>query len=404
MNRLSRGLRFSAADVVKNSSRKAANVLSQRFSQIRVALVHDWLTGMRGGERVLEAICHLFPHADLFTLIHLPGRVSPRIERMAIRTSVLGRIPGAARHFRLLLPVFPYIIGRFDLSGYDLIVSISHAVAKGATYDARPLHVCYLLAPMRYMWAGYDDYFAPERASPVLRAAARVLRPFLQRWDRRTAQRVHRFFAVSRYVQEQARRYYGRSATVVYPPVDLARFSPLGPKQNYYLLAGALTPNKRPGQAVAAFARLGLPLKVAGSGPEEKRCRRLAGTNVAFLGEVSDAAMATLYRGAKALIFPGCDDFGLVPVEAQASGTPVIALAAGGALESVTPATGLLYTDPTVEGLAAAVELFEESPHRFDPDACVANAARFGAERFKRELLAQIGRAWRESGRPCPIP
>ena len=254
------------------------------------------------------------------------------------------------------------------------------------------------------MWESYGEYFAPERASPVLRAAARVLRPFLQRWDRRTAQQVYRFFAVSRYVQGQAQRYYGRSATVVYPPVDLARFSPLGPKDDYYLLAGALTPNKRPDQAVAAFARLGLPLKVAGSGPGEKRCRRLAGPNVEILGEVSDETMAALYRGAKALIFPGCDDFGLVPVEAQASGTPVIALAAGGALESVTPETGLLYTDPTVEGLAAAVELFEQSPHRFDPNACVANAARFGVERFKRELLAQIDRAWADSGRPRGAP
>ena len=385
-------------------SRKAENILSHWLSQFRVALVHDWLTGMRGGERVLEAICDLFPHADLYTLIHHPGRVSPRIEKMAIRTSVLGRIPGAARHYRLLLPLFPYLIGRFDLSAYDLIVSVSHAVAKGVKHGARPLHVCYLLTPMRYIWASYGDYFAPQRASPVLRTAARVLRPFLQRWDRRTAQQVDHFIAVSRYVQSQAERVYGRAATVVYPPVDLARVSPLGPKANYYLLAGALTPNKRPDQAVAAFTQLGLPLKVAGSGPGEKRCRRMAGANIEFLGTVSDETMAALYRGAKALIFPGCDDFGLVPVEAQASGTPVIALAAGGALESVTPETGLLYTDPTVEGLAAAVELFERSPLRFDPRACVANAARFGAERFKRELLEQIDRAWADSGRPRRVP
>ncbi len=371
-------------------------------AQLRVALVHDWLTGMRGGERVLESVCELFPHADLFTLFHHPGRVSPRIEAHAITPAILQHLPGTGRHYRLLLPFFPYAIGRFDLSAYDLIISISHAVAKGIGHDARPLHVCYLLTPMRYMWAGYGDYFAPGRASLAVRAAARALRPALRAWDRRSSRRVDHFVAVSRYVQAQARRIYGRPAAVVYPPVDLARFSPAARRGGYFLLAGALTPNKKPAHAVAAFSRLALPLKVAGAGPEEKRCRRLAGPDIQFLGEVSDREMAALYGSAKAVVFPGSDDFGMVPVEAQAAGTPVIALAAGGALETVVPGTGLLYGEPTVDGLIAAIRRFEGDPAPFDPRACVANAARFGVARFKREMMAEIERAWLESGRSSP--
>lgn len=360
------------------------------FGPPRVALVHDWLTGMRGGERVLEVLCGMFPTADLYTLVYRPERVSARISRMRVTPSILQRMPGAARHYRWWLPIFPWAIERFNLSGYDLVISVSHAVAKGVRVAPGTPHLCYLLTPMRYMWDGFHDYFGPGRAPRPVGWAARALRPYLQTWDRRTSRRVSRFATVSRYVQAQARRLYDRQAEVIYPPVALERFRPGGVKADYYLTVGALAPNKRVERAVAAFTRLGLPLVVVGSGPEERRCRRLAGPTVRFLGEVDDAAVAGLYRGARALVLPGREDFGIAPVEAQASGTPVIALAAGGALETVTPDTGLLFHEPTPEGLAEAVRRFERMRERFDPEACVANAARFGTERFEAAFTEAV--------------
>jgi glycosyltransferase involved in cell wall biosynthesis len=391
------------------------------LASLRVALVHDWLTGMRGGERVLEVLCEIFPQADLYTLVVVPERLSPALRRMRIVPSLLQNLPGGVKSYRHYLPLMPWLIRRFRLYDYDLVVSSSHAVAKGVRVKPFVPHVCFLHAPMRYMWDGFDDYFGPGRASLPVRLAATVLRPWLQRWDRRSAAGVHRFVVNSANIQAQAKRFYGRNAEVVYAPVSLERFAPVslerfapvapghaapgeGPGE-YYLMVGAFAPNKRVPTAVAAFTRMGKPLRIAGGGPEEARCRAMAGPSVEFLGERSDEEIAALYAGARAFVFPGVEDFGITPLEAQASGVPVIALAAGGALETVTPETGLLYApkpgQSDVDALIEAVRDFEARPERFTPAACVANARRFGREVFKARLLAVLEEtlaAYRQGG------
>ena len=356
------------------------------FEGLKVALVHDWLTDMRGGERVLEQCLQVLPQAELYTLLHVPGRVSRLIEARPIHTSFLQRLPGIARTYRYWLPLFPLAVESLRLRDVELVLSVSQGVAKAVRVPPGALHVCYLNTPLRYMWDGFDDYFGPGRARLPVRLAARLLRPALQHWDRATAGRVHRFVSNSRNVQERTQRIYGRASTVIYPPVSLERFGPGPAREEFYLMVGAFAPNKRVDQAVTAFNRLGLPLHIVGGGQTEALCRRLAGPTITFLGERSDEQIANLYRRARAFVFPGTDDFGITPVEAQASGTPVIAHASGGALETVTPETGVFYQEASAEGLAGAVRTFAADPGRFDPAACVANARRFGTERFRREL------------------
>jgi glycosyltransferase involved in cell wall biosynthesis len=294
----------------------------------RVALVHDWLTGMRGGERCLEVLCELFPAAPLFTLLHVPGSVSPTIENRRIVASFVQRLPRAAARYRSYLPVFPLAISRFDLAGYDLVVSMSHCVAKGVRAPARALHLCYCFSPMRYVWDLYDDYFGGRGT------AVRLLMPSLagalRRWDRRTAG-VDHFVAISRHIAERIRRAYDRPADVLYPPVDVQRFEIADAVDDYYLVVAALVPYKRVDLAVAAATRLGRRLVVVGTGPEEARLRALAGPTVTFLGWRPDAEVAGLYARCRALLFPAVEDFGITPLEAAAAGRPTIAMAAGGA-------------------------------------------------------------------------
>src|SRR5262245_39977326 len=301
---------------------------------MKVALVHDWLTGMRGGERCLEVFCELFPDADLYTLLHVPGSVSPVIERRRIVTSFIQRLPGAAQGYRRYLPLFPLAVSRFDLRGYDLVLSSSHAVAKSAPVPAHTPHVCYCFTPMRYVWDLYDDYFVRFAGIPT-RLLMPPLAAALRRWDRRTASRVRHFVAISRFVADRIRRAYGRSADVIYPPVDVSRFRIEETTGDYYLVVSALAPYKRVDLAVEAASRLGRRLVVVGTGPEERRLRPLAGPHVEFLGWRDDADVADLYARCRALIFPAIEDFGITPLEAMASGRPVIALGRGGALETV---------------------------------------------------------------------
>ncbi len=357
---------------------------------LRVALVHDWLTGMRGGERTLEVFCELFPRAPLYTLVVEPQRLSPALARMRIIPSLLQKLPGGVKHYRYYLPLMPWLIGRFRLADCELVLSSSHAVAKGIPVPRGACHVCYVHAPLRYMWHGFDDYFGPGRAALPVRLAARLARPWLQRWDRRSAEGVHRFLVNSRATQQQVRKYYGRESTVVYPPVELERFAPAARREDYYLMVGAFAPNKRVPLAIAAFNRLGLPLRIVGSGQQEAACRALAGPTVTLLGERPDAEIAQLYARARAFIFPGVEDFGITPLEAQASGTPVIAFAAGGALETVTEQTGLFFTEPTADALAQAVLRFERERERFRPEACVAQARPFGRGKFRARMQALL--------------
>ena len=376
----------------------------------RVALVHDWLTGMRGGERCLEVLCELFPSAPLFTLLHVPGSVSPIIEDRPIVTSFVQRLPDAARRYRSYLPLFPAAVRRFDLRGYDLVISLSHCVAKGVRVPAGALHLSYCFTPMRYVWDLYDDYFGRDAGFGV-----RVLMPpvaaALRRWDRRTGS-VHHFIAISRHIADRIRRVYGRVSDVIHPPVDVGRFH-VGVPQDFYLVVSALAPYKRVDLAVAAATRLGRRLLVVGTGPEEGKLRRLAGPTVEFLGWRPDAEVAALYARCRAVLFTALEDFGIVPLEAAAAGRPTVAFGRGGVLDTMTPLPGMtpgdggaepptavFYEAQTVDALAVAIERFEaaERAGRFAPAALRARAERFDRPRFQARVHEYVERRWRERG------
>jgi glycosyltransferase involved in cell wall biosynthesis len=356
---------------------------------------------MRGGERCLEVLCELFPDAPLFTLLHVPGSVAPRIERRRIVTSFVQRLPRAAERYRSYLPLFPLAIGRFDLAGYDLVVSMSHCVAKGVRVAPRALHLCYCFSPMRYVWDLSSDYFGPGHG-----LAARTLGPplaaALRRWDTKT-RGVHRFVAISRHIADRIRRAYDRSADVLYPPVDVQRFEVAEAGEDHYLVVGALVPYKRIDLAVGAANRLGRRLVVVGTGPEEPRLRALAGPTVSFLGWRPDAEIARLYARCRALIFPAVEDFGITPLEAAAAGRPTIALARGGALETMVgldasdaPPTAVFFTEQSVDALVAAIAQFERAADRFDAKALRARAESFDRPIFKQKLGHYIAARWGE--------
>ena len=376
---------------------------------IRVALVHDWLTGMRGGERVLEALLDLFPRAEIFTLIHRPETVSSQIEARTIHTSFVDDLPFAHGPYRYFLPLFPRAVESFDLEGFDMVISSSHCVAKGARPPSGVPHLCYCHTPMRYVWDQYQTYFGPGRASPPVRAAIAAIAPWLRRWDVATADRVDRFIANSTCVGDRIRRHYGRTSVVVYPPVDVKRFRSERIQEDFYLVLGALVPYKRVDLAVEACDRLGRRLVIAGGGSELPRLAKVAGPRTSFLGRVTDAEVADLLSRCRALLLPGEEDFGITAVEAQAAGAPVIAYGKGGALETVIGVeydgeapcrsggdaihnelrpTGVFFHEPSPEGLMDAIERFESQD--FSLGALQASAARFGSERFKREMRSQV--------------
>ncbi len=358
---------------------------------MRTALIHDWLTGMRGGERVLEALCEIFPDADLFTLYHRRGSVSPLIERRRIRRSFIQRLPAADRHYRRYLPLFPLAIEQFDLDGYDLVISSSHCAAKAVVPPGRARHLCYCHSPMRYAWDQFDAYFGPARVGWM--ASRWVYRPLLARlarWDAASAARVDRFVANSAHVAERIRRYYNRVATIVYPPVDTAFFHPADvPPGSHFLIVSALVPYKRIELAMEACERAGAALRIVGDGPDRRRLESRAGRHVTLLGRLSDEAVRHEYRSALAVLLPGEEDFGIVPVEAHACGRPVVAFARGGALETVVDGdNGVLFDEPDVQALAAALDRVART--RFDAARIAAGAQRFARERHLDALRTVI--------------
>lgn len=362
---------------------KPKTILQQRApARQRVAIVHDWLNGMRGGERTLEAILELFPQADIFTLLLNKERISDSISERKITTSFIQGLPFAQSKYRYLLPIFPKAVESFDLSGYDLVISTSHCVAKGARPPDGAMHVCYCFSPMRYVWVFQEEYFG---RNAVKKAVLRPVLGWLRRWDKRTSPRVHHFVAISRTVAERIAQFYGRTSTVIHPPVDTRFFVPDGRQQDFFLIVSALVPYKRVDLAIRAFNELHLPLVVIGEGPEYRRLKAMAGKTVLFQGWVSDEEVREAYQGCRALIFPGVEDFGLTPVEAQACGKPVIAFGVGGVTESVQEGvTGLLFVEQTVEALVAAVRAFRTM--RFDPALARQNSLLFSRDVFKDRL------------------
>jgi glycosyltransferase involved in cell wall biosynthesis len=357
---------------------------------MKIAFVHDWLTGMRGGEKVLDALCERFPDAELFTLVHIRGSVSPTIERLPMHTSLIQRLPLVAKYYRQCLPLFPTAIEQFSFDRFDLVVSVSHCCAKSIVRPGRVPHLCYCLTPMRYAWDQFDAYFGPERLG---RIGSRLMRPVMARmarWDRETATRADRYVAISHYVAGRIRRYYNREAIVVYPPVDTEFFHTDDTvTERQALVVSALVPYKRIDLAIDACRLAGVPLTIVGDGPDRARLERAGGAGVRFLGTLSNEEIRDLYRRSAVTLLPGEEDFGIVPLEAQACGRPVVALGRGGALETVVPGvTGTLVDDPDPRAFADAI--IATVDRQFDLSAIRAHAERFSRVRFTDEMSALI--------------
>ncbi len=367
------------------------SVLTPRGSLagIRVALVHDWLTGMRGGERVLEVLCDLFPDASLHTLLHIPGSVSPAIERHRPQTTFLQQIPGIARFYRHLLPLYPLAIDRLDVGAPDIVISTSHCAAKSVPTRPGVRHLCYCFTPVRYAWDQFDAYFGPERVGRAKSAVMRRLLDRFARWDQRTSVRPDRYVAISQYVARRISRYYNRRSAVVYPPVDTIYFTPgEARREPFALMVSALVPYKRVDVAVAACRAAGVPLRIVGQGPEARALGRLGGAGVEFLGVLPDGDVRELYRRASVVLLPGEEDFGIVPLEAQACGTPVVALGRGGATETVVDGVTGALTGEGVTAFAAGIRRVLDQPP--SPMACREQAERFSTERFVQQLTDAI--------------
>ena len=352
----------------------------------RIAVIHDWLTGMRGGESVLEAILDALPGAEIFTLFHFRGTVSEKIESRTIHTSSLQRYAKRVSDYRTLLPLFPRAIGEFDLSGYDLVVSSSHCVAKGVDAKGKP-HLCYCHTPMRYVWDRFDDYFPASK--PVMRAGARVLAKRLRDWDVRTAAGVTQFLANSNFVAQRIEAYYQRDAEVVHPFVDEEFLdAPLeSDRDSYHVIVSALVPYKRIDLAMATGKRI----VIVGGGPLLKALRKSAPPNVELLGSVQRSRIVERLSRARSLILPGIEDFGITPLEAMATGTPVVALRAGGVLDTVVDhRTGIFFDGQNVDSLRRALDEVESSG--WDRGALRSHAAQFSRSRFTEQFLGALKR------------
>ncbi len=350
---------------------------------MQIALVHDWLNQIGGAEDVLETLVEMFPRAPVYTSIYWGERMPPAYGGWDIRASWMERLPGVYRHHQPYLPLYPLAFARTDLSGYDVILSnksgFCHGVRSGGA-----VHVCYCLAPTRYVW-DFDAYAGREAIPPAIKAALRPLVAVLRRWDYRAAQRVNHFVAISREIQSRIRRCYDRESVIIYPPVDTARFQPASAHDDYYLIVSRLVPYKRIDLAVRAFNQLGLPLLISGAGRDREALEALAGPTVTFLGHVPDEDLPDLFAHCRAYVLPGVEDFCITPVQAQAAGRPIVAYGAGGALDTVVEGeTGVFFREPTPESLAATVRAFDAG--KLSPRACRANAERFAVEVFKEQL------------------
>ncbi len=352
---------------------------------MRVALVHDWLTGMRGGEKVLEELVRLFPEASIHTLVHELGSVSDLLESRPIHTSFIQRLPTRSA-FRWYLPLFPAAVRGLDPGEVDLVFSSSHCAAKAIIAPPGARHLCYCHTPMRYAWDQFDAYFSPERSGRLRYPIIRAVIAWLRHWDRATAHRVHAFAANSAYVAGRIRRYYDREAVVIPPPVDTERLTPgeTAPEP-FWLMVSALTPYKRIELAIEAFNRTRRALVIAGWGPERERLEDLAGPTVRLVGKVTDTELLDLYRRCRGFLLPGVEDAGIAPLEAMACGRPALVLNQGGAAEAIVPGeTGLLIESPTSEAMNAAIDTAEGLS--FNTETIRTHAERYSRAAFRRRI------------------
>ena len=352
----------------------------------RVAIIHYWLVGMRGGERVLERLLKLFPQADIFTHVYVPEAVSELIRSRKVTTSFIQRLPRAATWYKRYLPLMPRALEELDLSGYDLVISSESGPAKGVLAPPDAFHICYCHSPMRYIWDHYSDY--KRSAGHATRLMMPIFSTGLRTWDTASAARVDRIVANSTFIQRRIRRSWGREADVIHPPIDIEQFQPSASPEDYYLWVGQMTAYKRPDIALNAFNRLKLPLIMIGDGELRARLSREAGPNIKILPKVDFATLKRTYANCKALVFTAEEDFGIVPVEVNASGRPVLAYGKGGARDSiVADRTGLFFGEQSTDSLSDGVERLNKWLPSFDPQAAVAHAKRFAPPRFDEAFL-----------------
>ncbi len=364
---------------------------------MKIALVHDWLNQMGGAEVVLEALVELYPDAPVYTSIYWPAKMPAAYRAWDVRASFLDRWPLVRRYHQPFLPFYPLAFESFRFDKYDVIISNKSGFCHGIRPPAGALHICYCLTPTRYLWST-GEYLQREGLGPLTRATLLPILALLRRWDRRAAGRVDRFLAISRVVQERIARIYGRESEIIYPPVRTDCFAPAPQVGDYFLSMGRLIPYKRVDLVIQAFNQLGLPLLIVGEGRDRKRLEAMAAPNVRFLGRLPVAEMSDLLARCRALIFPGLEDFGITPVEAQAAGRPVIAYAGGGALDTVIDGeTGILFGEQTVEALVAAVRRLESlGEGYFNAERLCQRAECFSADQFRRDFSAFVERAYAE--------
>ena len=364
---------------------------------MKAAIVCSWLNQYGGAERVLEVLHGLYPSAPVYTSVFEPRAMPAAYQTWDIRTSFMQRLPFARQHHQLFLPLYPLAFERFDLSGYELIISNTSAFAHGVITSPQTCHICYCLTPARFLWS-YAEYAGREALGQRVRAALIPLITALRVWDAVAAYRVDRFVAISHSVATRIKKYYRREAAIIYPPVNTAAYRPSDGYDDFFLVVSRLVPYKRIDLAVQACSKLGLPLKVVGDGRSRQKLEALAGPSVQFLGRVDDGLVKQLYARCKGLIFPGDEDFGLTPLEAQASGRPVIAFACGGALETVIDGeTGAFFSEPTAESLATALLDFREGD--YDPQRIRHHASGFDVAVFQRQFAGLVAECYAEHNR-----
>jgi glycosyltransferase involved in cell wall biosynthesis len=380
---------------------------------LRVAIVHYWFVSRRGGEHVVEALCELFPQADLFALVADPQMLSPQIQKHKLTTSFLQKLPGSRKWHRRLLPLYPLAVEQFDLRGYDLVISSESGPAKGVLTAPETCHICYCHTPMRYLWNLYQDYKDGSGLGTLSKLVFGLTAHYARLWDQASAARVDHFVANSHTVAARIRKYYRREAEVIYPPVKVSGAPMGGNVEDYYLAVGQLVNYKRVDLAIEACNQLGRKLRVVGVGEEYKRLRRMAGKTVSFLGALSDEDLRKQYASCRALLFPGEEDFGIVPVEAQAAGRPVIALDKGGARETIIGAyqdahavpevsTGMFFGDPRAGSLVAAIRKFEAAERQFSPSFIRAHAERFDKKHFLEKMGSFVADKLEDYREPRP--